>query len=93
MSEVLNQSSTGKKTRLPRGKHHYKTATETTVSLYLNRILVEKARKNSLNISRITEQALSSILDYLGTQSQNESSDFLGKASFSERGFGAEGRV
>jgi hypothetical protein len=46
-------------------KHRNKTATKTAVSLYLSKRLVETARNQSLNLSRITEQALSSILDYL----------------------------
>ena len=71
MSEVSG-NSTWKTHEVPRGKHHNKTATKTTVSLYLNRNLVEQARKHRLNISRITEQALSSILDYLQTQNQPE---------------------
>jgi len=33
-----------------RGKHHNKTKNKTTMSLYLNRNLVEKARNYSLNL-------------------------------------------
>ena len=33
----------------------------------MSKILVEKAKNHSLNLSRITEQALSSIIDYLET--------------------------
>ena len=36
-----------------------------TVGITLPLNLIERARKRNLNISRITEQALSSILDYL----------------------------
>ena len=72
-----NANSTWKKGKVPRGKHHNKTATKTTVSLYLNRKLVEKARNHRLNLSRITEHARSSILDYLETQNQTESSKYL----------------
>lgn len=61
-----------------------------TVGITLPRNLVEKARKHNLNISRITEQALSSILDYLEAQNTQttpqESSAFLGKASFLKEG-------
>ena len=53
MSE-LHKSSTWKKAKVPRGKKHNKTTTKTPVSLYLSRILVEKARKCKLNLSRIT---------------------------------------
>jgi len=48
--------------------------------------LVERARNRSLNLSRVTEQALSSILDYLESQNNlknpNESSVFLSQGSF-----------
>ena len=72
--------------KVPRGKHHNKTATKTTVSLYLSRKLVERARKRRLNLSRVTEQALSSILDYLEPQNSNKTR-FLGKASFGKEVF------
>ena len=70
----IEKTSTWKKVKVPRGKHHNKTATKTTVSIYLNRNLVERARNRNLNLSRVTEQALSSILDYLEPQNQYESS-------------------
>lgn len=69
MSEARTDS-TWKKREVPRGKRHNKTTTKTTVSLYLSKKVVEKARKHRLNISRITEQALNSILDYLETQNR-----------------------
>ena len=74
MNENLNLDSTWEKSLVPRGKCHNKTETKTTVSLYLNRILVERARKHRLNLSRITEQALSSILDYMDAQNAQTSS-------------------
>jgi post-segregation antitoxin (ccd killing protein) len=86
---IENRDSTWKKAPIPRGKHHNKTATKTTVSLYLNRKLVERARNNRLNLSRITEQALSSILDYLETQNQTESSKYL----LNRRSFPKESRA
>lgn len=46
-------------------KRANRTEFKTTVSLYLERNLVEKTRNHRLNLSRITEQALSSIPDYL----------------------------
>jgi len=52
----------------PRGKHHNKTATKTTTSLYLSKNIVKKAKKHGLNLSRITEQALTSVLDLIETQ-------------------------
>jgi hypothetical protein len=69
---------------VPRGKCHSKTESKTTVSLYLNKNLVERARKRGLNLSRIMENALSSIIDYLETQKQQTSSDFLNGLSFSK---------
>jgi hypothetical protein len=80
------KDSTWKNKQIPRGKHHNETATKTTVSLYLNRKLVKKARNHLLNLSRITEQALSSIIDYLEAQNIQESSVFLGQASFPKEG-------
>ena len=50
---------------IPRGKHHNKSKTKTTVSLYLSKKLVEKAKKQGLNLSQIMENTLKSILDYL----------------------------
>jgi hypothetical protein len=47
--------------------------------------MVEKARNHRLNLSRITEQALSSILDYLEAQNPSESSKFLDEASFPKK--------
>ncbi len=55
MGKHAEESSTWKAERIPRGKHHNKTATKTTVSLYISRNILEKARKHKLNISRITE--------------------------------------
>ncbi len=81
MSE-LNESSSRKKRSVPRGKSHRETETKTTVGVYLPKKTVEKARKHGLNLSRITEQALTSILDYLDTQNQEESSEFLSPGSF-----------
>ena len=75
-------ASTWKKAKVPRGKYHNQTETKTTVSLYLNRKMVEKAKNHRLNLSRMTKQALSSILDYLETQNSNKSSDFLNRRSF-----------
>ena len=81
MNEILNQNSTWKKSLVPRGKCHNKTETKTTVSLYLNKRLVEKARNHALNLSRITEQALSSILEYMETQNIKPSSESLSERS------------
>jgi post-segregation antitoxin (ccd killing protein) len=53
-----------------------------TVGITLPQNLVEKARIHKLNLSRITEQALTSILDYLETQNNEASSRFLTEGSF-----------
>jgi post-segregation antitoxin (ccd killing protein) len=86
MNDVSNQNSTWKSRKIPCGKSHNKTAYKTTVSLYLSKNLVKKARIHKLNISRITEQALLSVLDYLETQKREtittESSNFLSRGSF-----------
>ena len=81
MNEVLNRDSTWENSIIPRGKCHNKTESKTTVSLYLSKDLVESARNHSLNLSRITEQALSSILDYLETQNIKQSSVSLTEGS------------
>jgi cell division protein FtsL len=47
-------NSTWKNPKIPHGKHHNKTATKTTVSLYLSEKVIEKARKHGLNLSRIS---------------------------------------
>ena len=71
---TTKDNSTWKEHQIPRGKHHNKTKTKTAVSLYLSRKLVERARNRHLNLSRVTEQALSSILDYLEPQNRQQSS-------------------
>ena len=83
----LEDNSTWKKSKIPRGKHHNKTEKKTTVSLYITKKTVERARFHNLNLSRISEQALISILDYLETQNTKTNSNFLGKASFQKEGF------
>ena len=80
---MLNLNSTWKNKQIPRGKHHNKTETKTTVSLYLTKNLVEKAKNHKLNLSKITEQALSSILDYVEAQNIETSSiSLLNRRSF-----------
>jgi len=44
------KDSTGK-TKAPRGKHHNETESKKTVSLYLSKKLVEKARNHNVNLS------------------------------------------
>ena len=84
MNELSNESSTWKSKLVPRGKCHNKTESKTTVSLYLSKTLVEKARNHSLNLSKITEQALSLILDYMETQAIKTSSNLLTEGSSQE---------
>ena len=89
MSEAFLNSSR-KFAYFPRGKSHRETDAKITVGVYLPKTLVEKAKKNKLNLSRILEEALSSILGYMEAQntetSQTESSKFLGEASFQKEG-------
>ncbi len=53
-----------------------------TVGITLPLDLIERTRKRNLNLSRISEQALSSVLDYLETPNTQTSSDFLSTGSF-----------
>lgn len=105
LNEASKQDSTWNSVRSPRGessKNHSQTATKTTVSLYLNERTVSGARNHRLNLSKIAEQALSSILDYLAQKGESESSEVPKPRSFQKnvadpRGFeppfsGSEGR-
>jgi hypothetical protein len=58
----LNESYSSKNVKNTRVKVKLR---KKTVGITLPINLVERARKHKLNISRITEQALSSVLDYL----------------------------
>jgi hypothetical protein len=85
MTEGLNLNSTWKSSNSPRGKSHKTTENKTTVSLYLEKSLVERAKKQGLNISRVTEQALSSIIDYMELQFRQTSSNLsLSRGSLSQ---------
>ena len=54
-----------------------------TVGITISPILLEQARKHKLNISKICEQALTSILEYLAQQNKTESSiSVLNRRSF-----------
>ena len=74
----LNQNHSSKSIQTTRVKVF---ARRKTVGITLPQNIVEEARKRNLNISRITEQALSSILDYIQAPSK-QSSTFLSRASF-----------
>jgi post-segregation antitoxin (ccd killing protein) len=79
MNEALKQNHSSESERGTRAKvKDWKK----TVGITLPQSLVERARKRNLNISRITEQALNSILDYQETQNQQTSSVFLSEDSF-----------
>ena len=65
----------------PRGKSHSTSKEKTTVGVHLSRKLVERARNRRLNLSRVTEQALSSILDYLEPQNNQKSIDYPSRVS------------
>ena len=64
-----SEYSTWKK-KVPRGKHHNETATKKTVSLYLSKKLVERARNHNLNLSKVMENALNNVLGYSETQNK-----------------------
>ncbi len=71
-------------TKITRVKKRRKQA-KTTVEITISPILLAETRKHNLNINRITEQALNSILDYLHTQNETKSSKyFLSRVSFSK---------
>ena len=54
-----------------------------TVGITISPRLLAEARKHKLNISRITEQALASILEYIRKENESESSKyFLSRGSF-----------
>ena len=74
MNNII-KNSTWKDNKIPRGNNHSRTDTKTTVSVYLDRKLVESAKNIGLNLSRVTEQALSSILDYFEPQNIQKSSN------------------
>ena len=81
MSEAnlnLNLNSSRRVGEFPRGKSHRQTKGKVTVGVYLPKNLVQKAKKQGLNLSRILEEALSSIIAYIEAQNtetnQTESS-------------------
>jgi hypothetical protein len=80
------ENSSSKCSQFPRRKSHKKSSEKTTVGIFLSKKTVEQARFHKLNLSRIAEQALISILDYLEPQNNNQSSNFLGTASFLKEG-------
>jgi hypothetical protein len=73
----LNESNSSKSIPNTRVKMNRKK----TVGVTLPQNLVKQARKHKLNISRITEKALLSILDYLESEKQYKSSKSLNACS------------
>jgi hypothetical protein len=67
MTESLNLNHSSKSEQTTRVKFHRKQA-RIKVGITLKPLLLTEARKRNLNISRITEQALESILDYVLSQ-------------------------
>ena len=84
MSES-NESYSSKKAEITRVKSRKKIAKK-TVGITLPPHIIKEARNHNLNISRITEQALSSILDYLKAQKNSESSKSFGEAFLQRKG-------
>jgi hypothetical protein len=66
----------------------HKRQAEITIGITLSPHLLAEARIRNLNISRICEQALSSIIDYLPPKNEAESSPVLDPCSFQENGEG-----
>ena len=64
-----------------------------TVGLTINPRLLEEARNRNLNLSRIFEQALASILDYIPQENTTVSSKSLTLGSLQEKRFWAGSSV
>lgn len=84
MNEGLNLNHSSKSQKITRVKSRKKQA-KITVGITLPPKLLTDARNHNLNISRICEQALQSILDYVQPQNTTESSNFLNRRSFLKR--------
>ena len=78
---TLNKKSSRKLTKTPRGKSHSTSEKKITIGIYVDRKLVERTKKRRLNLSKVTEQALSSILDYLEPQNYQTSPVMLNHSS------------
>ena len=74
---VARQGFSRKKHSVIREKSPKESQGNVTLNLHLNEELVRKARNHRANLSRITEQALSSILDYLRLQIGPKALNFL----------------
>ena len=77
----FKQNHSSKSERTTRVISHKKQA-KITVGITISPQILAEARNRNLNISRICEQALQSILDYIQPETQTESSEFLSPGSF-----------
>ena len=76
----INHSSTSAETTRVKSRRN---RARITVGLTVKPRILEEARKRNLNLSRIFEQALGSILEYIPQETQTESSiSFLNRRSF-----------
>jgi len=78
----LKGNDSSKSEQTTRVKSHKKQA-KTTVGITISPTLLAEARNRNLNMSRICEQALQSILEDIPNESETESSiSFLNRRSF-----------
>ena len=80
MNEVSNQNHSSHLHKITRVKSGRKQA-KRTIGITLSPRIIEEARKRNLNISRIAEQALLSILEYIQPINESESSKSLNPCS------------
>lgn len=82
----LRQNHSSKSEQTTRVKVN-KKAPRKTVGLTIRADILAEAKERNLNLSRIFEQALESIIEYIQPQNETVSSNnFLGKASFQKEG-------
>jgi post-segregation antitoxin (ccd killing protein) len=87
MNEATNQNHSSKSELATRVKVKRKEA-KTTVGITISPRILAEARERNLNISRICEQALTSILEYYPHENETESSKFLSSGSFQKETLG-----
>ncbi len=79
MARGINSSENERVTRVKVNRKEPKI----TVGITLRANILEEARKRNLNISKVCEQALQSIIDYIQPETRTESSiTFLSRGSF-----------
>jgi hypothetical protein len=83
--KINHSSNKAKNTRVKSRKKQAKK----TVGITISPQMLAEARKHNLNISLITEQALQSILEYIPSQTETESSKYL----LNRRSFPKESRA